>query len=380
MATPAGLPTFSRESIAGTVLLLSSAGATRTAGHVAASHAELAGRIAGLLGFRFGGEYRAAAPAPGTRYFVPAETLLAGHASELGISDEDDLFGGVVPHAFVATKAISHPVLGLEACAPDGWSHGISDALGDAVLEGYSAFSPEDARRAGRKLLEHGEVRMKPGNGIGGSGQSTVASADQLDAVLADMPATDLLDHGVVLERNLSDAVTYSIGRLRLGGWTLAYHGTQWMTTDHGGQQVYGGSELLVTRGGFGALSGMPMSPEQHAAVEHVIRYDQAVARAYPGFFASRRNYDVAAGCDADGVRRCGVLEQSWRIGGASPAELAAVAAFRADPSLQQVRVSCHEVYSDEPPPPGAMVHFRGLDPEVGMLCKYSLIEEPARP
>ena len=45
-------------------------------------------------------------------------------------------------------------------------------------------------------------------------------------------------------------------------------------------------------------------------------------------FFASRRNYDVVAGLDARGQRRCGVLEQSWRVGGASPAELVALAAF----------------------------------------------------
>ena len=49
--------------------------------------------------------------------------------------------------------------------------------------------------------------------------------------------------------------------------------------------------------------------------------------------------------CDAVGRRRSGVLEQSWRAGGASGAEIAALEAFRADPSLPSVRAITREVY-----------------------------------
>src|SRR5262249_20209871 len=43
----------------------------------------------------------------------------------------------------------------------------------------------------------------------------------------------------------------------------------------------------------------------------------------FHGFAASRRNYDVAQGIDADGWPQSGVLEPSWHVGGASSAELA---------------------------------------------------------
>ena len=58
-------------------------------------------------------------------------------------------------------------------------------------------------------------------------------------------------------------------------------------------------------------------------------------------FFASRRNYDIARGIDAQGQWRCRVLEQSWRIGGASGPEVAALQAFRADPALRVIRAWC---------------------------------------
>ena len=92
--------------------------------------------------------------------------------------------------------------------------------------------------------------------------------------------------------------------------------------------------------------------------------------------YASRCNYDVAQGFDESGRWRSGVLEQSWRIGGASGAELAALHAFKADPTLKTVRASTHEIYADNPtPPPGAVVHFDGVDPEVGRLLKYAKVQ-----
>ena len=97
----------------------------------------------------------------------------------------------------------------------------------------------------------------------------------------------------------------------------------------------------------------------------------------FPGMFASRRNYDVIQGTDAAGRRRSGVLEQSWRVGGASGAEIAALEAFRAEPALRAVRASTVEDYGEAapPPPPGATVYFRGVDERVGPITKYATVE-----
>src|SRR6476646_3454299 len=95
--------------------------ATRPQGHEASTRKGIAQRLAALAGFDYAGEYD-----PGGRYsvppyFVPAHTLTRERASRLRIAGEHDLFGAVVPSAFVATKTITHPLLDADSCAPAGW-------------------------------------------------------------------------------------------------------------------------------------------------------------------------------------------------------------------------------------------------------------------
>jgi hypothetical protein len=100
-------------------------GNTQRAAHDYAACGALAQRLARLKGYAFVGEHDAhAIPDPSRhRYFVPLDTIVGlDVAGALGIAGEDDLFGGVVPHAFVATKSISHPLVDEGAAAPPGWS------------------------------------------------------------------------------------------------------------------------------------------------------------------------------------------------------------------------------------------------------------------
>ena len=116
--------------------------------------------------------------------------------------------------------------------------------------------------------------------------------------------------------------------------------------------------------------------PRLRLAIAQARVYDRAADECFLGFFASRRNYDVAQGIDAQGRWRSGVLEQSWRLGGASGAEIAAIEAFCADPNVNAVRAVSREVYGDCPSPPDdAAVYFRGVDPNVGPLTKYARVE-----
>jgi len=168
---------------------------------------------------------------------------------------------------------------------------------------------------------------------------------------------------------------TFSVGEIALGSLTVSYHGTQRIVTDNNGRPVYGGSDLVCVRGGWKVLDALPMTPDVRAAVAAAKRYD-AATEEFPGFMASRRNYDVAQGIAADGRARSGVLEPSWRIGGASTAELAAAAAFVRDPYLQIVRASHVEEYGrDRQPPANAVVDFQGEDPEAGPLLRYTVVK-----
>ena len=345
-------------------------------GHTAATRNELARRLAALTGYAYGGTYDALRHSGTTSYFVPSDTLDRDTALRCGIHDEGDLFGGVVPHPHVATKTITHPLIDSHSNAPAGWSDEFPRRVAGVVLTGWSAFTREDAAKAGRKLLEEGPVRVKPGGGIAGLGQSVVESAAGLDDAIAALDADELSRLGVVVEQNLSDVTTYSIGQVRVAELVATYYGTQFTTRNNRGSEVYGGSDITVVRGGFGAFGKRHLPRSIVVAIEQARIYDAAASESFEGLCASRRNYDIVQGRDGDGHARSGVLEQSWRLGGASGAEIGALEAFRDEPSLRIVRASTREVYGDPPAlPPNAAVYFSGVDEQVGPLTKYALTE-----
>ena len=350
--------------------------------HDLSTKAQVASSLADLLGFDFAGDYHdlkgaAAMNDAGAPYFVPSDTLFGiREANRLGIRTAGDLFGGVVPFPFAATKAITHPLVRADACAPAGWSAAFTDRVRDVVLPGYTTFTLSDAKLAGRRLLEDGTVRLKDAGGVGGAGQSVVSSPQELEKTLHSIDPDTLSRQGLVLERNLNKVATHSIGQVQVGNWTASYFGTQRMTRNHHGHDVYGGSTLIMTRCGFAELLGLDHPDDVRLAIEQALTYHRAALRCFSGMFASRCNYDVVQGVDDAGRWRSGVLEQSWRIGGASGAEIAGLHAFRADGDLRIVRAAGHEVYGDNVDvPPGAVIHFDGVDRRVGRLTKYVTVE-----
>ena len=348
-------------------------------GHEARTRKGIAQRLAKLKGCAFAGEFDAGAQYATPVYFVPSDTLLAERASKLGVDSEDHLYGGVVQQPFAATKAITHPLLEPSSRAPAGWVREFPEAVAPSVLSGFTVFTRSDLTAAVRRLLERGPARVKRTMGIGGSGQYVIETLDALDPVLDEIDDAELSTVGVVVEENLDCVTTYSVGQVHAAGVVVSYHGTQRQTVNNRGNEVYGGSELFVTRGDFDALLRFPLAGSIRLAVAQARNYDAAARTLLPGFFASRRNYDVMQGTDANGHHKSGVLEQSWRIGGASGAEVAALEAFHADPALEATRAVSIEIYGDSPiPPADATVYFRDVDARVGFLTKYSRIEPHA--
>ena len=345
--------------------------------HENLSRNETASKLAQLNGWDFAGHYDRSKQYPGPLYFVPDDTLVGVEAArQLGIHDESDLFGGIVPYPFVATKAITHPLVDRGAQAPDGWRYDLGDRLRDVVLYGFTAFSREDARRAGMLVLQRGAARVKPACAIGGRGQVVVSAEAGLDKVIEGLNEWELSRYGVVVEQNFENIVTYSVGQVRVGGVIASYYGTQNLTKDNNAATVYGGSALIVSRGDYDALFELDMAPNMRCVIDKARAYEAAVIAAFPEWLASRRNYDVAEVIDNEGRRHCGVLEQSWRIGGASPAEIAALQAFQADPGLRAVRATSVEIYGKAEVPPQAAVHFQGVDQRLGPITKYAVVQD----
>jgi hypothetical protein len=346
-------------------------------GHEHMTQSELAKRLAAIKRVDYAGEFDTAYRYDAPLYFVPNRTLVTFDlANTLGIRETHDLFGGVVPHAFVATKVITHPLPSTDAYAPPGWSFEFVQRVKDVVLPGFSAFTRQDARYAAELLLEKGPVRLKKASSSGGLGQYVVVSIDELDDKLSLIDEEELRHDGVVLEQNLNDVATRSVGQVRVGDLLTTYYGTQKLTPNNSGEDVYGGSNLTVVRGDFDALLRLGLDRKAHIAIAQARIYHDAAMHCFSGMFASRCNYDVAQGLDQEGNWHSGVLEQSWRIGGASGAEVAALNAFRSDPTLNVVNASTTEVYGMNPAMPhGADVYFQGIDAHVGPLIKYAQLE-----
>jgi hypothetical protein len=344
--------------------------------HEVETNKALARWLAQILGLKFAGSYDSSTHKGRDLYLLPTQTIVgAAAACDLGIKGPDDLWGGFVEHDFICTKAISHGLRSYQAHAPKGWSSLFSERTRNVVLDGLSVFALEDARPAAEHLLYSGPIRLKPVHACAGRGQEVIESLDAFDEILARPEAEKLFSEGVVLEQDLSKVVTHSVGQSFIGGRVLSYCGDQYLTKDGQGEEVYGGSNLLVVQGGYEDLLALDLADDVRLAIEQAQVFDNAANEAYPRFYASRRNYDIAQGLDSGGVFRSGVLEQSWRMGGASSAEVAALQSFINDPGMRAIRVSSVETYIDQPLPADAIEVYRGPAENSEFLLKYVTVK-----
>jgi hypothetical protein len=330
--------------------------------------------IAHVLGYEYGGRHQAAKDYTAPVFFVPDDTLLVDEASSLGIRGPSDFYGGIVPHPFVKTKAITHGLVEENAERAPGWSPTFAERVSEIVLPGYTVFSAGEARTAAKRMLRRGGIRVKKPLGASGKGQSLVTTLQELDALLETYASEEMATYGLVLEENLRQVRTLSVGQIAIDGFTVAYCGVQRITKDNEGRSVYGGSDLVCVRGGWDGLDALAVEPDARAGVAEAKLYDQAMSE-YPGFMASRRNYDIGQGIDSEGRPRSGVFESSWRIGGASPAELLALTEFAQDPSAQVIEAAhVADFGKHREAPAGAVVHFEGDDPQAGPLIRYTMV------
>ncbi|CRM31899.1 DUF3182 family protein [Pseudomonas poae] len=344
--------------------------------HEVETNRALARWLAQILGLKFGGSFDPQTHAGRDLYVLPTQTLVGpAQARALNIRGPEDLWGGYVDHDFICTKAISHGLLGPDAAAPQGWSPLFCELVRPVVLDGLSVFAVQDARAAAERLLYSGPIRLKPVHACAGRGQEVIRSLDEFDALLKRDGAEQLFRDGAVLEQDLHEVITHSVGQSFIGEHVFSYCGEQYLTHDANGDEVYGGSDLLVVPGDYDDLLALGLPVDVREAIEQAQIFDSSADEAYPAFYASRRNYDIAQGLDSDGQRRSGVLEQSWRMGGASSAEVAALQSFINHPGLQAIRVSSVETYEDQPLPADAIEVYRGPAENSDFLLKYVTVK-----
>lgn len=344
--------------------------------HELCTYKHLAKIIARLLDLEFYDAGMSDNIAPAQVYFVPDDTLSTStHSQPFAIYSVHDFFGGMVAHPTLATKAITHPLFKNGDQAPFGWPIQFSQKTGDAVLKGYTVFTLNDVQRAGSQLLLDGPLRVKSVRACAGRGQHLVTSGAELTALIATLDEEEVAKWGVVLEENLNHVSTYSVGQVTLGQLTVSYLGTQSTTRANDGDTVYGGSSLLLVRGNYDDLLTLNLPANMDLAVAQARTYEEVAFAHIPGLLASRRNYDVAQGINSQGELCSGVLEQSWRIGGASGAEIYALEAFARDPSLDVIQASTCEIYGATELPPHTAILYSGEDPQVGFISKLVTVK-----
>jgi hypothetical protein len=192
--------------------------------------------------------------------------LLLDEAQRLGIQSQSDLYGGVVPHLFVKTKSITHPLVDEGAERPDGWSFRFAEQVRNIVLPGYTVFGHRDLRIAATRMLPRAPIRVKRSAEAGGRGQTPVTTVEEVEALREQMPTEEIATYGLVLEENLHHVTTLSIGHITFDNICFTYHGRQRVTTGNDRQPAYGGSDLVCVRGGWDALDRLPMSDETRVA------------------------------------------------------------------------------------------------------------------
>src|SRR5206468_12759052 len=98
--------------------------------------------------------------------------------------------------------------------------------------------------------------RLKGPLASGGRAQSLATGLNELETILEAVSVSDIAQHELVLETNLREVRTLSVGQVVRDGLdlTLSYHGAQRVTTDNKGRSAYGGSDLVCMRGGWEAL------------------------------------------------------------------------------------------------------------------------------
>src|SRR5229473_8503485 len=129
-------------------------------------------------------------------------------------------------------------------------------------LGGFTIRSSRDAHMAARRMLGRGPLRLKKPLSASGKDQTVVANLNELDAVLEKTGADEMATYGLVLEENLRQVRTLSVGEVAVGNLRISYYGTQRTVRDNRERPVYGGSELVCVRGGREALDALLMSSE----------------------------------------------------------------------------------------------------------------------
>ena len=306
----------------------------------------------------------------GKTYYVADKTIVLEFTEnqklikDALIESEKDFFGGIVPRAYQSTKAIMHPLVSREAACPLGWSHEFSQELVhlDLVLPGFTVFNIEDIRTAFNHLYDKGvyQIRLKDPLGYLGMNQFIVTSFQELEQFISDKIVDNekLEQYGLVVEENLcpEDLKIYSVSFV-----TVGFHQVQCIGVQRFSQGLYAGTDFVIMQTGKYILPellarvGIFNNEDAQVIIDKALLFRALLNKHIPEIKTARFNLDIVSGiasiysngtCEL--VKRFALLEQSFRVGGASAAEIWGLEYLLCHPSVDAVCASTYYRYGDE--------------------------------
>lgn len=303
-------------------------------GFIRARNGQIGTDIAQLLGIPYRG-YAFDSVAEPNLYIVTSKTLTKETAAKkFGSSSSADFYGLAVGDINDVGKAILHPTHATRT--PSFYRADFAEKVRRFVLPGLSCFSPLDAQTAYHEYANNGfDLRFKVANESDGNGQYKIDNPNHLKDVIDQ--ERKALKEGVVIEANLNDPNTISLGFVQIGQQQYSFIAHQKNTQPNAeGQSKYLGANVTVVRGPMEVfLKDKDLSMLENTAALQAIEFNQLYQQTFRPY-ASRLSYDVVTGFDNHGNTLSGVTDITGRVGGTCPALMVSLLAMQEDPSIQK--------------------------------------------
>jgi hypothetical protein len=269
----------------------------------------------------------------GDFYYVPAKTVEASDAIKLGIENSRDLYGAIASKRTATGKSILHP--SVSNITPDFYNPEFAELIQDLVLPGFVGFNPLDILKGYNFFSRSFPARLKLSNESDGLGQFPIQDKLHLEQIIEKIDPSIIAEEGVVLEPELQNPKTISVGFAQIGTKLLSFIAKQKNdVADDDGQlrNRYLGAVVTVVSGDLEQLQTIEgLSEIDLEAVTKCIQFNQHYQKNMD-IIASRLSYDFLFGQNDQGQIFSGITDITGRLGGTCPAIMMALSRLQNNP------------------------------------------------
>lgn len=313
----------------------------------------VAGLIAGYLGIPFLSDELRSARDLRSSYLVPPKTREIAGIKKQGVESSADFYGHAAEYLEHADKSVFHTL--ISRSNPGFYSEAFARSVQPFVLPGVSIFDVQDIEKGYEKMAAGDyDVRLKLANESNGLGQFVMKNRSQAKEIGNQLDSELLRKKGAVLEPNLLNPHTISVGYGIYGKDQYSFIALQKNgEIDSEGRSRYMGATVRVVRGDLRNLSKVTKNQEENLAIRSCTSFRDR----YESFdsISSRLSFDYLFGEDKLGKTHSGVTDITARLGGTCPALILSAQDLKDNPqkTFSESEVSLyydpsHEDYSRE--------------------------------